>query len=169
MWSARLTQLRHLGHTGNDSLDCFREDIKELGFQYGMNDLAAVIGLAQLKNFECQQARRSEIVQRYQAGLEDVSYIELQTEKPYAKNGWPLFAVRVKSWKMAALHGHLTSRGIFTEVIYPNHLYDLYRPYYKRLPVAEAIWREILCLPTYPLLTDTEVDRIIDTIKQFGK
>ncbi len=165
-WRQRLMQLRHLGIKGNEGVE---HDVEELGFQYGMNDIAAVIGLTQMKRWESMQARRMEIIKRFQEDLKDLSYVAIQTEEPETKNGWPVVPLRVTEGKMEALGTFLKQRGIHTDVIYPNHLYQLYKPYYRRLPIAEAIWKEILCLPLYPSLQDSEVGRMIDVIHEFRK
>jgi dTDP-4-amino-4,6-dideoxygalactose transaminase len=60
-----------------------------------MNDLAAVIGMAQMKRWKYMQSRRMEIVKRYHKGLKDFPYIAVQQESPYAKNGWPVLPIMV--------------------------------------------------------------------------
>ncbi len=40
-----------------------------LGYKYNMNDLAASIGLAQLKKLPTMNARRSQIIQMYMDGI----------------------------------------------------------------------------------------------------
>ena len=50
-----------------------------------------------------------------------------------------------------------------------SHLYKLYRPFYRRLPAAEKFCRETLHLPYYPALKDSEVDRVVETVRRFRR
>lgn len=66
------------------------------------------------------------------------------------------------------MNDFLKGKGISTGVhYYPNHLYQMYKPYYRKLPVAESVWKRLLTLPLYPDLTDEEVGYIIKAIMEF--
>jgi len=139
-------------------------EVLELGYKCHMNDIAAVIGLAQLAKLDAANARRGEIVARYNAAFADVDWIGTPVVKPYAKSAHHNYVI--KTCYRDRLHLHLRQRGIATGVHYmPVHLHPYYRSRFKAtVPVTEDIWPRLLTLPLYPALTDREVDRVIESI-----
>lgn len=143
-------------------------DVEEIGFKYHMNDIMAAIGLVQLAKIEENNSRRREIVQRYNDAFSDVGWIGIPVEKEYARSAHHNYVIKVLNGKRNELVSHLAQHEISTSVHYiPNHLYQIYRPYYRKLSVAENVWRKIVTLPLFPDLKDEEVDYIIDKVRQF--
>jgi len=144
-------------------------EVHELGYKYHMNDIAAAIGLVQLGNLEKMNARRREIVARYNAAFEGVSWIERPVEKEHVQSA--LHNYVIKTPYRDELNVCLKEKGIATGVHYmPIHLQPYYRERCKvTLPVAEAIWTKLLTLPLYPDLTDEQVDYVIKAIMSFGE
>ncbi len=46
-------------------------------------------------------------------------------------------------------------------------MYEMYKKYYRELPVSEKIWKELVTLPLYPDLTEEDFELITGTIKEF--
>ena len=142
-------------------------EVHDLGYKYHMNDIAAVIGLCQLKKLEAGNARRRQIVSAYNEAFKDLAWMKLPVERDYTRSACHNFAI--KTPHRDALNLYLKEKHISTGVHYmPIHL----QPYYRKeekvvLPVAENVWTQLLTLPLYPSLTDEEVGCIIDTIRGF--
>ena len=133
-----------------------------------MSDIAAAIGLVQLAKLEKLNARRRQIVQMYNEAFKDLDWLETPVEKPYAKSAHHNYVVKLG--RRDDLIAFLGERGIATGVHYiPNHLYDLYGPYRRPLPVAESVWKRIVTLPLFPDLTDEQVHYIIESVIEFGR
>lgn len=142
--------------------------VRELGFHYRMSDLCAAVGLAQLKRLAELQKSLDRLQQLYRKGLMNVPFLELYESKPYSRGVRAFMAVRVLGGRRRALQTWLRGRGIeIDDWLYPNHLYELYRPYRRRLPVAEKFCAETLFLPFYADLPDADVGRIVDAIRRF--
>jgi dTDP-4-amino-4,6-dideoxygalactose transaminase len=83
------------------------------------------------------------------------------------------FTVRVRQPKNRdALGAHLTAAGIGSTVYYPRplHLQKCFAAFgyaAGSLPIAERAAAEVLSLPIYPELTDTEVAQIVDRVRSF--
>jgi perosamine synthetase len=139
-------------------------EVLELGFKCHMNDIAAVIGLAQLDKLEAANARRSEIVASYNDAFAEVDWIETPVVKDYAQSAHHNYVIRTP-WR-DRLHLYLREKGIATGVHYmPVHLHPYYRTRFKAaVPVTEEIWPRLLTLPLYPALTDQEVEYVIESI-----
>ncbi len=141
-------------------------NVDEIGLKSHLNDIAAAIGLVQLKKLEIGNARRLEIVNMYRSGLKDVSQIIMPPpDDEESQSSWHL--CEIKAEDRDGLSVFLKDNEINTGVHYkPIHMYRCYgnRP---SLPVAENIFDQILTLPLYPDLLDAEVLMIINTIRKF--
>jgi perosamine synthetase len=139
-------------------------EVHDLGYKYHMHDIAAAIGLVQLSKLERANARRREIVERYNRAFEGVDWIERPIEKEYVRSA--LHNYVIKTPYRDKLNLYLKEKGIATGVHYmPIHLQPFYRKQFKvTLPVAERVWTQLLTLPLYPDLTDDEVDYVIESI-----
>jgi len=144
-------------------------EVQDLGYKYHMNDIAASIGLVQLSKLDKANARRREIVKRYNHSLKDVEWIDIPVEHDYTTSAMHNYVIRT-SYR-DELNLYLKEKQIATGVHYmPVHLHPYYRRTYKgTLPIAEGIWQRLLTLPLYPDLTDEQVDYIIESILSFGK
>ncbi len=144
-------------------------DVTELSLKYQMNDLAAAIGLVQLGKLEHTNARRRHLAERYTAAFAGMEGIEPPIERPEVRSAWHCYVVKLArpQWR-DRLVDFLAERGIGATVHYvPNHLFRIYAPYRRTLPVAEAIWQRILTLPLYPDLSDAEQDQVIGAVADF--
>ena len=159
------------GYTDAKAMDAmhWHYEIADLGFKYNMNDLAASIGLAQLKKLDGMNARRSEIVKRYLAGMDGLGDIRpLLPYDPDNNNYW-IFGVRYHD-RDALIH-FLKARGIATGVHYlplPMH------PYFQQwnrhdTPASDRIWTEFITLPLHALLTNEEVDYVLEGLHDFAR
>lgn len=142
--------------------------VDEIGLKCHMNDIAASIGLVQLRKLEVMNSRRRKIAKIYTEGFEDCDWIETPPEDTTDyKSSWHIYCIKVKERSRDNLSEHLKKYGIDTGVHYkPIHLYPCYgnKP---SLPVAEEAFKDIISLPMYPDLSDREVDKVITAIKVF--
>jgi perosamine synthetase len=144
-------------------------EIAELGFKYNMNDLAASIGLAQIRKLPGFNARRAEIVKRYLAGMDNLQNIRpLLPYQPDDYNYW-IFGVRYH--ERDALIRFLKKRGIATGVHYlPLTQHPYFEPWNRHdTPVSDQIWTEFISLPLHAQLTDEEVDYVLQGLHDFEK
>jgi len=135
-------------------------DVKEMGWNYYMNEFSAAIGLAQLKKLDRLNSARKNIAKRYN------KEIKIDRKMPYDQNCsyhfyWICVKNRTKFRKM------MSNAGIETGTHYrPIHTMSMYKNK-TRLEVTERIGKEIVVLPTHPNLSDNDVDRIISTVNNF--
>ena len=144
----------------------WRYDITEVGYKFYMNDLSAAIGLVQLGKLESANAQRREIAGQYNAAFKDLSWLKLPVIKSYARTSQHAYIPRVRD--RDGLINHLLKHDIDASVhYYPNHLYPIYAPYSRSLPVTDSVWQELVTLPLFPSMTDDEVRQVIDAVKSF--
>lgn len=144
-------------------------EIHELGYKYHMNDITAAIGLVQLRKLEANNARRREIVEKYNRSFKGESWIERPVEKDYTYSAMHNYVI--KTPYRDDLNLFLKDKGIASGVHYmPIHLHPYYREKYKlTLSIAEQVWIQLLTLPLYPTLTNDEVEYVIESILSFKK
>jgi dTDP-4-amino-4,6-dideoxygalactose transaminase len=115
-------------------------------------------------------ARRVQHAIAYAAKLRS-SYTQLPEIPSGREHNFHLFVIRAK--KRDALQQHLHARGIGTGIHYPEplHLTPAYRElgYAMRgsLPVSEALAPEILSLPMYPELSESQTDQVTEAVLEF--
>lgn len=142
--------------------------VHEIGLKCHLNDIAAAIGLVQLKKLDKMNDRRRQIKDMYNEGLKDLAQVTLPPDDDAEhKSSWHIYAIC--SERRNELSVHLQQNGISTGVHYkPIHLYRCYGNI-PQLPAAEWLFDRILSLPMYPGLTDLDVSRVIECIRDFYK
>ncbi len=166
----RLRRLRNLGQEEARSPGERRHagGISELGYPYRMNDLAAVLGLSQFERWPAILARLQALNALYRAGLADRRDLQPPAELDQARGSLSSFAVRVRGGGKDRFRRHLRRRGIRTDDwLTPNNLYTLYKPFRRPLPEAERLAGELVYLPFYPGLAESEAQRVISSVRDF--
>jgi perosamine synthetase len=171
-WASRIKKLRWVGISkdtfdrgAGNSYDWFY-NVTEPGFKYHMNDIIAAIGLAQFEKLDWMNGRRRYWSDRYRESLHDIPGVVCPPVKEYMHPACHNFVV--KAHNRDELRAKLMGKGITTGVhYYPNHLFDMYKAYYRELPVSERIWKELVTLPLYPDLSEEDHRLIIDSIREF--
>jgi len=155
------------GLTENEAMHWYYE-IAVLGYKYNMNDIAAAIGLAQLKKLDAMNARRAKIIERYLDGIKEMKFIK--SIFPYEKGNGAYWYFGIRCDKRDELIIHLKNKGIATGVhFYPLTLQTLFKPYAKNCPVAENIWTQFITLPSHVDLTVPEIDYVVSSLHEFSK
>lgn len=139
------------------------------GWKYQMNDIAAAIGLIQLKKLETNNLKRKKITDNYNRELKGISWIETPVVRTYAKSSYHNYVIKVPQNFRDKLSDYLSRHGIVTSVHYlPSHYYSLYKNFKADVPVTEKVWKKILLLPIFPDLSPKDQDKVIDTVKAFS-
>ena len=167
----RAKKLRWLGidkgtwdRTDNNKSYWWEYNVPEIGLKCHMNDIAASIGLIQLKKLNKMNARRKQIAEMYTKELKDIVETPIMDSR-FSKSSWHIYCIKCE--RRDALSMFFKDKGITTGVHYkPIHLYSCYgnTPY---LPNAEKYFNQILSLPMHPALTDEEVKTVTNSIKEF--
>ena len=143
------------------------QEVEVAGGKHNLTDIAARIGLGQLRHLEAFTARRRLLARRYFERFDAASGCELPLED-YANCNWHMFQVLLPLERMRIDRGAfiqaMHERGIGVGVHYPAmHLFGLYRKLgYKPgdFPQAEHIGRATVTLPLFPGMADTDIDRV---------
>jgi perosamine synthetase len=171
----RMRKLRWLGHSRPPGTPAapgemdYSPETEELGFRHHMNDLAAAIGIVQLRKLEKHNQRRRDIAAIYDRAFADIDWLRTPVTKPYAFTSQHKYVVQVPESERDALILHLRDRGVGRHVHFvPSHLHKVYKAYRTELlPETERFWRRIVTLPMFPGLTEDEIQQVIDGVRSF--
>ena len=147
-------------------LDKYRNDV--LGTNFRLSEIQCGIGRIQLKHLDGWVARRNEIATRYSTAFADSEHVRIPKVRDGAVHAWHQYVVRVADRN--SFCDHMDSMNISTGIHYPIpcHLQPVYddHPQASRgvLKLTEAVCDDIVSIPVMPLLTDDEVQRVIDAV-----
>jgi dTDP-4-amino-4,6-dideoxygalactose transaminase len=148
------------------------------GFKYNLTDIAAAIGIEQLKKcrrfWECRQRYAT----LYNEGLQDVPGIITPHVALDIQHAWHLYIMqldldqlRIGRNEFIAL---LKEENIGTSVHFiPLHLHPYYRDTFQYrpedFPNASATFERIISLPIYPKMAEADVQRVIDAVGKIAR
>jgi len=139
------------------------------GWNSRLDEIQAAILRVQLRHLDQRNLDRIQIAASYVKGLKQ-RRLSLPRVREGATHVFHLFVVR--SPQRDRLQHHLSDMDIGTSTHYPVpvHLQPAYKdrlPGRESLPVTELVSREVLSLPMYPELSESETGKVIEAIKRF--
>lgn len=142
----------------------------ELGWNFRMSDVQAVLGISQMQRIESYISRRNEIAKYYSQELNETK-IDLPTiDEEKNRSAFHLYIVLFANREIQTrVANSLIEQGIFVNHHYmPVHL----QPYYKKLgfkenmfPNAEKYSERGLSIPIFPSLSKNDQKSVINHIK----
>ena len=141
------------------------------GGKYNLSDVAAAVGLGQLKRLEEFNARRRALIARYYQLWASEAPLRLP-ERGDEGHSWhvftPLLPLAQLSISRAQFMEAMKGQGIGTGIHYPAiHLFTAYRALGYRegqFPNAERIGRETVTLPLFPAMQLSDVERVVTAV-----
>lgn len=139
-----------------------------VGYNYRMTNICAAIGVAQLEQVDQFISRKIEIATLYKEGLKN-SNIEFHAQHENVIHSYWMCSILVaQPSDREAMRNYLSDKGIETRpLFFPVHTMPMYSNKYQSYPVSENLgWRGIN-IPSYPSLTNEEVEFIIKKILEY--
>ncbi len=147
------------------------------GINGKMSEFNAALGLLQLKYIDIAIGRRQLLDQRYRSGLADIKGLSCLPPIGHRSNYayFPIMIGQEFPVSRDELYHHLKQHGIHLRRYFHPLIssFPMYRglpsaaP--ENLPAASKAANEVLCLPLYPALPESEVDRVIHILKEASK
>ena len=143
------------------------------GFKYNLTDIAAAIGIHQLKKARAFSARRAEIASQLNDGLAALPVLLPPGAPAGEQHAWHLYPLRLADAAPLgrdALIEQLYAAGIGCSVHYiPLHLQPYWRDRYalqaRDFPHSQLAYERMLSLPIYPRMSDGDVDRVVSAVR----
>jgi perosamine synthetase len=163
-----IERARHLKGQGLAAHREYWHDV--VGYNYRMTNIEAAIGLAQLERADEFTSGKRKLAERYRVALKGLP-VEMHAEAPNTQHSYWMVSLLVeRAAQRDPLRAHLAAAGIETRpLFYPAHTMPMYAHNYRKHPVAEDVaWRGIN-LPSWPGLSESQVEQIAQTISGFLK
>lgn len=154
-----------------NKLGAWEYDILEPAYKCNMTDIMAGIGLAQIKRYPGMLKRRQEIIKKYEEKLKghQVKTLNHNDTATNSISSGHLFIVRINGIDVETRNEiivKMAERGIATNVHYkPLPMLTAYKNLgfdIKDYPNSFNFYKGEITLPLYTLLTDEQVEYIID-------
>lgn len=136
-------------------------DVKEMGWNYYMNEFSAAIGLVQLKKLISLNKIRKKIAKKY------VKEISIENKMPFSNDcSYHMYWILTKNRNK--FRKNMEDVGIETGIHYrPIHTMSMYKKR-KYLPYTEMAGKQIVSIPIHPNLSETNIEKIIKFTNKFA-
>lgn len=143
------------------------------GFKYNMTDIAASIGIHQLRKAWDFQEKRQTMAQRYDKELAGLPLVLPPAARSGDTHAWHIYAIRLLN---SAGIGRdefirqMAAKGIGCSVHFiPLHLHPFWRDAYSLrphyFPSALAAYQNVVSLPLYTKMTAEDQGRVIEAVR----
>lgn len=137
------------------------------GVNSRLDEIQAAVLDIKLKHLDSDNNKRREISKYYRENIKNSKIILPDTydEKSHV---WHIFAVRTQN--RDEFQKYLTEKGIQTIIHYPTppHKQGAYKEWNNlSFPITEEIHNTILSLPISPVMTDSEIEKIVEVVNEY--
>lgn len=150
----------------------FTYDVVELGYNYRMTEIAASLGIEQLRKLKRNNLRRKRLTQTYVKNLSGVSGLSIPFLNYPRDTSYHIFPVLLdEDVDREVVMKRLRNKRIQTSIHYPPiHRFSYYKKRFGLksgyLPTAEHIGKHELTLPLHPLLKNNDVEYVCQELKK---
>ncbi len=143
------------------------------GFKYNLTDIAAALGIHQLRRAHVFQQRREQIAALYDQGLAGLPVVPAPRAPAGQTHAWHLYAIRLADAagiERDRFIERLFDAGIGCSVHYiPLHLHPYWRDRYglqpAMFPHSQHAYERLVSLPLYTRMTDADVHRVVQAVR----
>lgn len=168
----RLRQFRNHGittdHRQRSESGAWFYEMTTLGYNYRLTDIQCALGLSQLGKLARFTARRNHIAQRFDKRFKQLIGVTPLARHSDREHAYHLYVIRVEGDRNR-WYSRLREEGIGSNVHYvPVHLHPYYREHLHTAeglcPVAEQAAAQILSLPIFPRMSDTDINDVLAAV-----
>lgn len=178
---ARRARTMRLHGMSRDAFDRFTAtvpswyyEIVAPGFKYNLTDIAAALGIHQLKRADEFQRRRARIAALYDEAFAALPLLRPPGPPPGERHAWHLYPIRLADEAGIARDRFiecLFEAGIGCSVHYiPLHLHPYWRERYAldaaMFPHSQHAYERMVSLPIYTRMTDADVERVAAAVRR---
>lgn len=137
------------------------------GVNSRLDEIQAAVLDVKLNHLDSDNNKRREISKYYRENIKNSKIIlpETYDEKSHV---WHIFAVRTQN--RDEFQKYLTEKGIQTIIHYPTppHKQGAYKEWNNlSFPITEEIHNTILSLPISPVMTDSEIEKVVEVVNEY--
>jgi dTDP-4-amino-4,6-dideoxygalactose transaminase len=143
-------------------------DVVERGFRYHLNDIAASVGISQIKQVEQFIASRQAVCRRYHEAFSRIDGLAvLRTD--FTDVGPFIYVVRVLNDRRNELIEHLRAHNVESGIHFIGvHTHSWFKDAPQDdLAVTKRVIREVITLPLHSNMREDFVERVIEGVTSF--
>jgi perosamine synthetase len=138
-------------------------NIKQAGYKFNMNNVAALIGLEQLIIIDEAIKKHKENGRFYDEAFKNIDGIE--PGKIYSDSESSYWIYTLLSKKNEEIRQNLEQNGIFASKLHkPNHLHTVFDSVHHILPKLDKFYRELLHIPCGWWVSDSDRNKIAEIV-----
>jgi perosamine synthetase len=179
-WAKRM-RMMSLHGISLDAWDRYTEkgswyyEVMSPGYKYNLTDVAAALGIEQLKRCEEIYRGRRRIAEQYNQAFADIPEIQPPFCAPDREHAWHLYVIRLDLERLKIDRRNfieaLKAEKIGTSVHFiPLHLHPFYRNAFgcrpQDFPRATAAFEGLVSLPIYSAMTPADVQQVISAVQK---
>jgi perosamine synthetase len=182
-WAKRM-RMMSLHGISLDAWDRYTEqgswyyEIIHPGYKYNLTDIAAALGIEQLKRCDQLYEARRRIAERYRESFADLPEIENPECAADVQHAWHLYVIQLNTDRLRinrqefikALKAHNIGASVH---FIPLHLHPFYRDTFgyqpADFPSAAAVFDRIVSLPIYPHMSEENVRDVIVAVRNLAR
>lgn len=145
------------------------------GYKYNLTDIAAAIGIEQLKKCQRFWVERQRIASFYDEAFAELTEVQVPSCRRDVQHAWHLYVIQLDLERLkinrAQFIEALKNEGIGTSVHFiPLHLHPFYRNQCgyrpEDFPNASAVFERIISLPIFPKMNRADCERVVGAVKK---
>ena len=144
------------------------------GYKYNLTDIAASLGLHQLRRAHAMAEQRAAIASRYEEAFADLPLLRPPKALPGDLHAWHLYVIRLTDDAPIGRDSFIKAlfqKGIGCSVHYiPLHQHPYWRDRYAlssaQFPNSQDAFERMVSLPLFTRISDADVERVIQTVRQ---
>ena len=139
------------------------EDIKEWGFKFHMNDIAATIGIENFKHLDSIVKKHRDNADFYDKELKDVDKVTLLERKYNHKSSFWIYSMLVDH--KDEFMNHMKECGIMVSQVHErNDIHSCVKEFETHLPTLDRITPQLISIPVGWWVTKKDRQYIVDCI-----
>ncbi len=166
---ARLLRWYGVGREYSEPTDSRCEiDVAEAGYKFHMNNVAAAIGRENLKHLDWMLTRHRDNARFYDAAFRLTNSITVAPENPNGTSACWLYTIYVAN-RDELMH-KLLEQGIGASKVHArNDTHTTFAAFRRSLPNCETFNRTHLCIPVGWWLSETDRERVAETVIKYAR
>jgi dTDP-4-amino-4,6-dideoxygalactose transaminase len=141
-------------------------DILEYGYKFHMNDIAATIGLEQLKYVAGILERHRANAKAFDEALDGLRRVKKLRYAADRTSSYWIYTIRVSD--RDSFQEHLKKAGIMVSQVHVrNDIHTAFRPFRRNLPGVDEFSKEQVSIPVGWWVTPDDVKRIVSAVREW--
>ena len=143
-----------------------------LGYNFRMTDIAAALGICQLKklgSFNAKRMKNAEILTDNIKKIKGLVPPYIASDRNHVFHQYTIKVTRDYKYNREELQKRLLEKGVSTIIYYPTSIHKQHfyvsLGYKDVLPVTDAMTKEVLSLPVHPGVTEADLKVIVQALQ----